>query len=636
MSRQHNHHEHHFHHEHSHKEKYLFLQICLSLFLFFIVPIFHINGIFSILIYLTAYIIAGHNVICSAIKNLKQGDIFDENALMSIATLGAIAIKEYPEAIMVMVLYRIGEFFQHRAIEKSCSSITDLMDIRPDYANIEKDGKLQKISPYEITVGDIITVKAGEKIPLDGIVTEGSAMLDTSALTGESVPVSVCHNTEVLSGSININGLIKISVTKPFSESTVSKILNLVEHAADKKTKTENFITKFAKYYTPAVVGLALILALLPPILIEGAQFEDWFTRALTFLVISCPCALVISVPLTFFAGIGCASKQGILIKGSNYLEVISKLETVVFDKTGTLTQGCFEVSKIQPADENIAKNDLLKYAALAEKYSNHPIANALKSAYRENLETTDVYDVEEIAGCGIKAVVENSQVLAGNLALLEKFGILTQDVTDFGTIIHVAKNNYYLGYIVISDKNKPDAIETIKLLKNKVKNIIMLTGDSFNAASKTAKELGIEEFYAQLLPSGKMEKLEEVISKKSKNKTVAFVGDGINDAPVLTLADTGIAMGGIGSDAAIEAADIVIMDDNPFKIVRLIDISQKTILIVKENIIFSLFVKFLFLLLGALGLMTMWGAVFADVGVTFIAILNALRALHATNFIKK
>ena len=629
-------HEKHEHcHEHNHNgQKRLLVRISAAVLIFISAFVFPIEDVLKFTVYALAYLLAGGDVLLRAAKNIIKGQVFDENFLMGIATLGAFAIKEYPEAVMVMVLYQIGEYFQHMAVEKSRKSIQSLMDIRPDYANIEQDGVLQKVEPAIVKKNDIIVVKTGEKIPLDGIVTEGEALVDTSALTGESVPVSVKHGDSVLSGCINTNGFLKISVTKEFGESTVSKILELVEHASSKKTKTENFITKFARYYTPAVVAGALLLAVIPPLFVEGAQFSIWIYRALTFLVISCPCALVISVPLSFFAGIGGASKCGILIKGSNYLEVLSHVETAVFDKTGTLTKGVFAVNKIIGE----SKDDILHYGALAEAYSNHPIACALKSAYGKSIDSNIVTNITEHAGKGVEAYVEGVHILAGNAALMEKFNIEHAKVNEAGTLVYVAKDNKYLGCIVISDEVKDDAQSAIRELKTKahIKNTVMLTGDSPMAAEAAAQKLGIDKFYAQLLPAQKVEITEKLLKEKSKNSSVIFVGDGINDAPVLTLADAGIAMGGLGSDAAIEAADVVIMDDKPSKIYVLIKIARKTLNIVKQNIAFAIGIKILFLALGAIGFVTMWGAVFADVGVTFVAILNALRALHTSDFIKQ
>ena len=626
------------HHEHCHDSenpKMKLVRVGIALAILVTCIAFHIEGITGLALFVFAYLLAGGDVLYTALKNILKGEVFDENFLMSVATIGAFAIKEYPEAVMVMILYQIGEYFQHKAVEKSRRSIKQLMDIRPDYANVEKDGKLVKVNPIEVKKGDIIAVKTGEKIPLDGTVIEGEALVDTSALTGESVPISVRPQDNVLSGCINTNGFLKISVSKEFGESTVSKILELVEHAASKKAKTENFITKFARYYTPIVVLGAVLLAILPPLVIDGAQFSTWLSRALTFLVISCPCALVISVPLSFFAGIGGASKCGILIKGSSYLEILSNVETVVFDKTGTLTKGVFEVNKVLPA-ENVQDDELLYYSAMAEAYSSHPIAVALRKACKKDFDYSSVSNIKEIAGNGVQAFVNGEEILVGNASLLEKFNVKFTKVEESGTIVYVAKDKQYLGCIVISDEIKADAAKTIQELKKTVNNIVMLTGDSASAAIDVAKKLGISSVYSELLPAQKVEKTEDLIAKKEKNKSVVFVGDGINDAPVLTLADVGIAMGALGSDAAIEAADIVIMDDKPSKVATSIKIAQKTMGIVRQNIVFAIGVKLLFLAFGALGFVTMWGAVFADVGVAFIAILNALRALHTDNFIKE
>lgn len=552
-------------------------------------------------LFLVAYVIAGGDVLLRALKNIIKGHVFDENFLMSLATVGAICIREYPEAVMVMVLYQIGEFLQDKAVDKSRESIAELMDIRPDYANL--NGK--RVAPEEVKIGDIITVKTGEKVPLDGIVVEGKASIDTSALTGESLPRAVSKNDEVISGCINLDGVLEVRVTKPFSESTVSKILELVENAASKKAKTENFITKFARYYTPAVVIIAAIIALIPPFYIE---------RALTFLVISCPCALVISIPLSFFAGIGGASSNGILVKGSSFLEALSRTEKVVFDKTGTLTKGMFKVVEV-----NSENPDLLKYAAYAESVSPHPIAAAIRTAYAQDI--PEQLDVQEIAGYGVKAIVEGKEVLAGNAKLVK-----TTPVDKAGTIVYIAIDGKYEGYIVISDEIKDESKKTIEGLKKMGIGVEMLTGDSFKAASSVAKEIGIENYHAELLPKDKVKNLEDIISKSKHS--VVFVGDGINDAPVLTRADIGIAMGGMGSDAAVEAADVVIMDDNPMKVVSAIKVAQKTMLIAKENIVFAIGIKVLFLILGGFGMITMWSAVFADVGVSIIAILNALRGI--------
>ncbi len=632
------HHEHHHHehcgHNHNHEhngeccsntlrpKKIAAAVVILALAFIPLLP-----EILKIGLFLAAYLIAGGDVLLTALKNIKKGDFFDENFLMGVATLGAFAIGEYPEAVMVMVLYQIGEYYQHKAVEKSRRSVTELMDIRPDYANIEEGGGLVRKSPEEIKTGDIIVVCAGEKIPLDGVVVEGEASVDTSALTGESVPRNIKEGGNAVSGCINTNGLLKIRVTKEFGESTVSKILELVENASAKKAKAENFITKFAKYYTPAVVLGAVLLAVLPP-LVTGADFAIWIKRALTFLVISCPCALVISVPLGFFAGIGGASRNGILVKGSCYLEALSKPDTIVFDKTGTLTKGVFSVTSISP-EAGVSEEELLKAAAMAENYSSHPIAQSLKKAYGKTINSEDVKDVTEIAGSGVRANVEGNEILAGNSKLMEKFSIDYKKAPGDGTVVYAAKNGKYLGYIVISDVIKEDSGKTIETLKKLQVKTVMLTGDNFEAAEKTAAALGLDEFYAHLLPEDKVAKLEEIISSKQKNKSVIFAGDGINDAPVLTRADAGIAMGGLGSDAAIEAADIVIMNDSPSKIILAVKIARKTMSIVKQNIVLALTIKALFLLLGTVGLMSMWGAVFADAGVTLIAVLNSLRALR-------
>lgn len=581
----------------------------------------------SFAMFFAAYIVAGGNILLDALKNIFKGDIFNENFLMGIATIGAFAIKEYPEAVMVMVLFQIGEYLQDRAVEKSRHSISQLMDIRPDYANIEENGKILRKSPQEINIGDIIIVKTGEKIPLDGIVTDGNAVVDTSALTGEPLPRNLKPGDNAISGCINTNGLLKIKVTKKFHDSTVSKILDLVEHASSKKAKTERFITKFARYYTPAVVFCAVLLSFVPP-LFFGAEFSVWFERALTFLVISCPCALVISVPLGFFAGIGAASKCGILVKGSSYLEKLSKPYAVVFDKTGTLTKGTFNVTEVQPI-EGVSADKLVKLTVLAEKYSNHPIAISVKTYYGKDINDDVVTDVHEVAGQGVKALVNGSSVLVGNEKLMKNYNIKYKECETVGTVIHTVLNGNYLGYIVISDEIKPDAADTINALKALVCRTVMLTGDSVNTAEKTSQQLGIDEFHAQLLPVDKVEKVEEFLTRKPRNASVIFVGDGINDAPVLTRADVGIAMGALGSDAAIEAADVVIMDDKPSRIDTAIKISQKTMRIVKENIVLAIGIKVLFLTLGSAGYVTMWGAVFADVGVTLLAVLNALRAIR-------
>ncbi len=586
------------HHHEEHQNSNTLLRAAIALVLF--------AGGFKLKpLFILAYLIAGSDVLFKAAKNITKGRVFDENFLMSVATIGALAIKELPEAVMVMVLYQLGEYFQHRAVEKSRHSITELMDIRPDYANL--NGK--KVAPEEVSVGDVITVNTGEKIPLDGVVIDGAASLDTSALTGESLPRSVNIGDSISSGCINLDGALKIRVTKVFGESTASKILELIEHASAKKAKTENFITRFARYYTPFVVFMAAFIATVPPLFFAG----NWITRALTFLVISCPCALVISVPLSFFAGIGGASRQGILIKGSSYLEALAKPKAVLFDKTGTLTKGIFKVTEV-----NSGNPDLLKFAAIAESASSHPIAFAIKKAYGGTI--TESTNVKEIAGQGVKAEVEGHEVLAGNAKLVNP----PQKIECSGTVVYVSIDGNYQGYIVISDEIKEDSKKTVKKLRDMNIETIMLTGDSAQSAQKVQKELQLDKFYAELLPENKVEKVEEVIAKS--DGSVIFVGDGINDAPVLTRADVGIAMGGLGSDAAIEAADIVIMDDKPSKTVDAIQSARRTMTTVKQNIVFAIGVKGLFLILGSFGMVSMWGAVFADVGVSLIAILNALR----------
>lgn len=619
--------EHEHYHEYEEKnEKQRLLKITIGFCILLCGLFCNLQGLSKFLVFFVAYIIVGFDIILTAIKNILKGEVFDENFLMSLATIGAFSIKEYPEAVMVMVLYQIGEYFQDKAVEKSKKSISDLMDIRPDYANVEINGEIVKKPPQEINIGETIVVKAGEKIPLDGVITDGSAIIDTSALTGESVPQNLSVGNSAISGCINTNGLIKIKVDKIYSQSTVSKILELVEHASSKKAKAENFITKFARIYTPAVVILAVLLAIIPPIIFNGI-FSIWFNRALTFLVISCPCAIVISVPLGFFAGIGGASCQGILIKGSAYLEGLSKPYAVVFDKTGTLTKGKFQVVKIVP-QSGIGEDELLKLTAYAESYSNHPIATSIKEKYSNQIIQSEITNVEEIAGNGVKANISGNTIIVGNEKLMNKFGIDYIPVNETGTIIYIAQNFMYLGFIVISDIIKDYAKETISSLnKNKIKTV-MLTGDNSKTAKTVATKLGIAEVYSQLLPKDKVEKLEEIITQKDKNKTVIFVGDGINDAPVLTRADIGIAMGGIGADAAIEAADVVIMDDKLPKIQAGITIAKRTMTIVKQNIIFAIGIKILFLICGAYGFISMWGAVFADVGVTLLAVLNSLRAI--------
>ena len=608
------------------KKEVIKVVIALILFLISLIIPFE-NAWINIGIYIISYLIVGLDVLIEAIKNIFKGEVFDENFLMTIATIGAFAIGEYPEAVAVMLFYQVGELFQSYAVDKSRKSIASLMDIRPDFANIKKNGSIEKVSPDKINIGDIIIVKPGEKVPLDGTIVDGNSMLDTSALTGESVPREVSIGDEVLSGSINQNGLIEIKVTKNFGESTVSKILDLVENASSKKSKSENFISKFAKYYTPIVVVIAVLLAIIPPIIFKETEFIQWLYRALTFLVVSCPCALVISIPLGFFGGIGGASKLGVLVKGSNYLEALSKTEVVVFDKTGTLTEGVFEVKKVNSVD--ITKEDLIKYAAYAESFSNHPIANSLKKAYGKDIDNKKISETHELSGLGVNAVVDGKEVFVGNEKLMQEKNIEYIKCNEIGTILYVAINNQFNGTIIISDKIKADAKETIeKLKKNNVKKIVMLTGDKKAVGESVAKELGLDEVYTELLPNNKVEKVEELMKSKSKKGKLAFVGDGINDAPVLAISDIGIAMGGLGSDAAIEAADVVLMTDEPSKVVDAIKISKKTLKIVKQNIIFAIAVKILVLILSAIGLSNMWQAVFADVGVSVLAILNALRVL--------
>lgn len=589
------------------------------------------NEWLQIALFIISYIIVGGDVVKRAVKNIFKGQVFDENFLMSIATIGAFFIGEYPEGVAVMLFYQVGELFQSYAVGKSRKSIASLMDIRPDYANVKKGDELVKVDPDEVQIGDIIIIKAGEKIPLDGKVIEGGSMIDTSALTGESVPREVEVGSDILSGCININGVITAEVTKEFGESTVSKILDLVENASSKKSNSEQFITKFARYYTPVVVIIAVFLAIIPPLVIDGATFSDWIYRALAFLVVSCPCALVISIPLSFFGGIGGASKKGVLVKGSNYLEALAETEIVVFDKTGTLTKGVFNVQEIHP--EGVSKEELLELTAHAESYSNHPISLSLKCAYSKEIDNGRISDVEEISGHGVIATVDGKKVMAGNIKLMKMMDIPYFKGELIGTIVHVAVNNKYIGYIVIADEVKEDSAQAIKELKAaNIKQTVMLTGDNKSIGSKVAKELGLDKVYAELLPADKVEKLEELFSQKSKKGKLAFVGDGINDAPVLARADIGIAMGGLGSDAAIEAADVVIMTDEPSKIATTMKISKKTLKIAHQNIVFAIGIKIIVLILSAFGITTMWAAIFADVGVTIIAVLNAFRALNVKN----
>ena len=586
------------------------------------------NGLFII-----SYLVVGFEILKKAVRNIFRGKVFDENFLMAVATIGAFAIGEFPEAVAVMLFYQVGELFQSYAVDKSRKSIASLMDIRPDYANIEKDGKIEKVDPDEVKIGDIIIVKTGEKIPLDGVIIEGRSSLDTMALTGESVPRVVKTEDEVLSGCINKDGLLKIRVTKEFGESTVSKILDLVENASSKKSKSENFITKFAKYYTPTVVIIAVLLAFIPPIILKDfSTFSVWLYRALSFLVVSCPCALVISIPLSFFGGIGGASKMGILIKGSNYLEALANTETVVFDKTGTLTEGIFEVQDIYA--EGIEKDELLRIVAHAENYSNHPIAKSVKKAYNKEIDEKIIKNPQELSGKGIWAKIDEKDILVGNEKLMLEEKIDFKKCDEVGTILYVAIDKKYVGYVLIADKIKQDSPKTIRELKAmNIKKTVMLTGDKKEVGEYVAKKLNMDKVYTELLPDGKVEKVEELLKQKSEKGKLVFVGDGINDAPVLTISDIGVAMGGLGSDAAIEAADIVIMTDETSKISKAINLSKKTMRIVRENIIFAIFVKIAVLVLTAFGASTMWEAVFADVGVSVIAIINALRMLNIKKF---
>lgn len=607
------------------KEK-LYRIICSSILLIIAVILKNVNNIVSIILFGVSYLVIGYDILLKAIKNIKRGRIFDENFLMAFATIGAICINELAEAVTVMLFYQIGELFQDYAVNKSRKSIIELMDIRPDYANVIREDKHIKINPTLVKVGEIILVKPGEKIPLDGIVVEGTSMLNTLALTGESVPRRVSVNDEVLSGCINNDGILKIKVTKNFNNSTVSKILDLVENASSRKSNSENFISKFAKYYTPTVVIIAVILAIFPP-LILNQSFSIWIYRALSFLVVSCPCALVVSIPLSFFAGLGASSQIGVLVKGSNYLEALSNVNVIVCDKTGTLTEGVFEVQEISPVD--ISKEELLKYATYAESFSNHPISLSLKNSYDKKINTKKITDTKEISGKGVYAKIEGKDILVGNEKLMNEYKIKFKKSNFIGTIIYVAIDNKYAGYIGISDKIKDDSYKAIKLFKiNNINKIIMLTGDKDEISKNVYNELKLDGYYSELLPQDKVKIVEDLIKEKSNEDKLLFIGDGINDAPVLALSDIGVAMGGIGSDAAIEAADVVIMTDEISKIADAIDISKKTMKIVKENIIFAISVKIIVLILSMLGIVTMWSAVFSDVGVSVLAILNALRIL--------
>lgn len=616
------------------KQKKVFTRIIVAAVLMVVLSLLPIDGWLKFVLFMIPYLVIGHDILLKAWKGILNRQVFDENFLMAVATIGAILLGDYKEGVAVMLFYQIGELFQSYAVGKSRRNISELMDIRPDYANIEKeDGTLEQVDPDEVEIGSVIVVQPGEKVPIDGVIEEGRTSLNTSALTGESLPREAGVGDEVISGCINMSGVLKIRTTKEFGESTVSKILDMVENASSKKSRSENFISKFAKYYTPAVCYGALALAILPPLvrlLFLGMtpEWGDWVMRALTFLVISCPCALVISIPLSFFAGIGGASNAGVLVKGSNYLETLSETKYIVFDKTGTMTQGVFEVSGVHHSSMDTEK--LLEYAALAECHSSHPISKSLKKAYGKPLDPSRVTDVEEISGNGVTAKVDGVRVAAGNSKLMEKLGVDCMECHSVGTVVHMAVNGKYAGHILISDQIKPHAKEAIAALKKcGVKKTIMLTGDRREAARQVAEELGIDEVHSELLPGDKVAQVEKLLDEKGEKEKLAFVGDGINDAPVLSRADIGIAMGALGSDAAIEAADIVLMDDDPLKISKAIRISRKCLRIVYENIYFAIGVKVVCLILGALGIANMWAAIFADVGVMIIAVLNAIRALN-------
>ena len=617
------------------KQKKMLTRIIIAAALIVVFSLLPVEGYLRFGLFMIPYLVIGYDILQKAFKGIKNKQVFDENFLMAVATVGAILLGDYSEGVAVMLFYQIGELFQSYAVGKSRRNISELMDIRPDYANIEVDGKLEQVDPDEVEIGTVIVVQPGEKVPIDGVIVEGTSTLNTSALTGESLPRDAKTGDEVISGCINMTGVLKIRTTKEFGESTVSKILELVENSSSRKSKSENFISKFAKYYTPAVCYGALALALIPPIVLmimgKPAMWGDWIYRALTFLVISCPCALVISIPLSFFAGIGGASNQGVLVKGSNYLETLAQTKYVVFDKTGTMTQGVFEVSGVH--HNEMSEEKLLEYAALAECSSSHPISKSLQKAYGKEIDRNRVTDIEEISGNGVVAKVDGVSVAAGNAKLMDRLGIPYQECHHVGTVVHMAVDGKYAGHILISDILKPHAKEAISELKKAgISKTVMLTGDSKRVADQVAKELGIQEVYSELLPADKVSKVEELLHKKSEKDKLAFVGDGINDAPVLSRADVGIAMGALGSDAAIEAADIVLMDDDPLKISKAIKIARKCIRIVYENIYFAIGIKVLCLILGALGIANMWMAIFADVGVMIIAVLNAIRTLFVKN----
>ena len=617
------------------KQKKMLIRIIIAAVLIVVFSLLPAEGYLRFVLFMIPYLVIGYDILKKAFKGILNKQVFDENFLMAVATVGAILLGDYSEGVAVMLFYQIGELFQSYAVGKSRRNISELMDIRPDYANIEKDGTLEQVDPDEVEIGTIIVVQPGEKVPIDGVITEGTSTLNTSALTGESLPRDAKAGDEVISGCINMTGLLKIRTTKEFGESTVSKILELVENSSSRKSKSENFISKFAKYYTPAVCYGALALAFIPPIVLlimgKPAMWGDWIYRALTFLVISCPCALVISIPLSFFAGIGGASNQGILVKGSNYLETLAQTKYVVFDKTGTMTQGVFEVSGIH--HNEMPDEKLLEYAALAECSSSHPISKSLQKAYGKPIDRNRVTDIEEISGNGVIAKVDSISVAAGNTKLMNRLGIAYQDCHHVGTVVHMAIDGKYAGHILISDIIKPHAKEAIAELKKAgISKTVMLTGDSKRVADQVAGELGIQEVYSELLPADKVSRVEELLNQKSEKDKLAFVGDGINDAPVLSRADIGIAMGALGSDAAIEAADIVLMDDDPLKISKAIKIARKCIRIVYENIYFAIGIKVLCLILGALGIANMWVAIFADVGVMILAVLNAIRTLFVKN----